>query len=46
VPRVSAGAARICPYIPTPSLSSSLPPPAEILVLDPDPSAVVLEVMQ
>jgi hypothetical protein len=46
VPRVSAGAARICPYVPMPSVSSLLPPPAEILVLDPDPSAVVLEVMQ
>jgi hypothetical protein len=46
VPRVSAGPARICPYIPMPSVSALLPPPAEILVLDPDPSAVVLEVMQ
>jgi hypothetical protein len=46
VPRVLAGAARICPYVPMPSVSSLLPPPAEILVLDPDPSAVVLEVMQ
>jgi predicted phage baseplate assembly protein len=45
VPRPSAGPARICPYVPT--ASASAPPlPAEILVLDPDPSAVVLEVMQ
>jgi hypothetical protein len=45
VPRVSAGPARICPYVPMPSVGAFLPPPAEILVLDPDPSAVVLEVM-
>ncbi len=45
VPRPWAGPARICPYLPTPSVGAP-PPPAEILVLDPDPSAVVLEVMQ
>jgi len=35
---------RICPYLPVANLLS-LPQPAEILVLDPDPSAVVLGVM-
>ena len=35
---------RICPYLPIPSLTT-LPQPAEILVLDPDPSAVTLGVM-
>jgi hypothetical protein len=45
VPRPWAGPARICSYLPTPSVGAP-PPPAEILVLDPDPSAVVLEVMQ
>ena len=34
----------ICPYIPVPSLTQ-LPPAAEILVLDPDPSNVVLGTM-
>jgi predicted phage baseplate assembly protein len=36
--------ARICPYLPVPNLQS-LPLPAEILVLDPDPSNVILGVM-
>lgn len=36
---------RICPYIPTAS-SDSLPNPAEILVLDPDPANSTLGVMQ
>ncbi len=35
---------RICPYVPVPSLTA-VPLPAEILVLDPDPKAVVLGVM-
>jgi hypothetical protein len=35
---------RICPYLPIPSLTS-VPLPAEILVLDPDPTAVNLGVM-
>jgi hypothetical protein len=35
---------RICAYLPVPSLTA-LPMPAEILVLDPDPSAVKLGVM-
>ena len=34
----------ICPYVPTPSLSR-LPDPAEILVISPNPSDVVLGVM-
>jgi hypothetical protein len=34
----------ICPYIPVATIGA-LPPPAEILVLNPDPTAVVLEVM-
>lgn len=44
VKRPSAGEARICPYVPTAKVGA-LPQPAEILVLDPDPKAVVLEVM-
>jgi hypothetical protein len=36
---------RICAYVPVPSLTS-LPYPAEILVLDPDPNSVKLGVMQ
>jgi hypothetical protein len=44
VKRPNAGPARICPYVPVASLGG-LPDPAEILVLDPDPKAVVLEVM-
>ena len=35
---------RICAYLPIPSLTSQ-PQPAEILVLDPDPSKVILGVM-
>jgi hypothetical protein len=35
---------RICPYLPVPNLQG-LPMPAEILVLDPDPSSVILGVM-
>jgi hypothetical protein len=42
---VSDSPTRICPYLPTPSLTSS-PFAAEILVLDPDPSQVTLGVMQ
>jgi predicted phage baseplate assembly protein len=41
---VSDSSTRICPYLPTPSLTSS-PFAAEILVLDPDPSQVTLGVM-
>jgi len=44
VKRPHAGHTRICPYVPIATLDS-LPQPAEILVLDPDPKAVVLEVM-
>jgi hypothetical protein len=45
LPRPGAGSrARICPYIPLAS-QTALPPPAEILVLDPDPSNVVLGMM-
>jgi hypothetical protein len=43
--RASSGCNRICPYMPVASLSG-LPQPAEILVLNPDPNAVVLGVMQ
>ena len=42
--RPHAGPTRICPYIPIAS-ASKLPAPAEILVLDPNPAAVVLKVM-
>ena len=41
---VATGLMRICPYIPAASLGA-LPYPAEILVLDPNPTNVVLEVM-
>jgi predicted phage baseplate assembly protein len=44
VKRPNAGPARICPYVPLAGIGA-LPDPAEILVLDPDPKAVVLEVM-
>jgi hypothetical protein len=45
LPRAKAkGQTRICPYIPTAS-DSGLPNPAEILVLDPNPSNVKLGVM-
>ena len=44
VKRPNAGPVRICPYVPVASIGA-LPDPAEILVLDPDPKAVVLEVM-
>jgi hypothetical protein len=40
----SDSAARICAYLPVPS-TQSVPLPAEILVLDPDPKSVVLGVM-
>ncbi|HVU48568.1 MAG TPA: putative baseplate assembly protein [Terracidiphilus sp.] len=43
--RPTAGCNRICPYVPVASLSG-LPQPAEILVLNPDPNAVTLGVMQ
>jgi hypothetical protein len=42
---VSDSPTRICPYLPTPSLTTP-PYAAEILVLDPDPSQVTLGVMQ
>jgi uncharacterized phage protein gp47/JayE len=45
VQRKHAGPTRICPYVPI-ATPGALPQPAEILVLDPDPAAVVLEVMQ
>ena len=45
VPRpYSDSASRICPYVPVPS-GQSLPLPAEILVLDPNPAAITLGVM-
>jgi hypothetical protein len=45
LPRPGSGSPnQICPYLPVPS-SQSLPQPAEILVLDPDPSQVILGVM-
>jgi hypothetical protein len=44
VKRRHAGALRICPYVPV-AAPMALPNPAEILVLDPDPAAVVLGVM-
>jgi hypothetical protein len=40
----SGSPTRICPYLPVPNLQS-LPQPAEILVLHPDPSQVILGVM-
>ncbi|MGA7343581.1 MAG: putative baseplate assembly protein [Terracidiphilus sp.] len=40
-----AGPKRICPYLPVAN-PDTLPQPAEILVLDPDPSAVKLGVMR
>lgn len=44
--RSSSGSrARICPYLPVAN-QDELPKPAEILVLNPDPNAVVLGVMQ
>lgn len=43
-PPFSDSPTRICAYVPVPSLTS-VPFPAEILVLDPDPSAVTLGVM-
>jgi len=42
--RPCAGPARICPYIPTATIGA-LPSPAEILVLDPSPKGISLEVM-
>ncbi len=44
VPRLGAGPTRICPYVPSPNIGA-LPAPAEILVLDPRPNMVTLEVM-
>jgi hypothetical protein len=44
VKRQHDGPTRICPYVPIATIGA-LPDPAEILVLDPDPKAVVLEVM-
>ncbi len=45
VPRpYSDSASRICPYIPVPN-GQSLPLPAEILVIDPDPTSIILGVM-
>jgi predicted phage baseplate assembly protein len=44
VKRQHGGPTRICPYVPIATIGT-LPDPAEILVLDPDPKAVVLEVM-
>lgn len=40
VQRKYAGPTRICPYVPVATIGA-LPQPAEILVLDPDPSAVL-----
>ena len=42
--RPHAGPTRICPYVPVARIGK-LPKPAEILVLDPDPTQVVLEGM-
>lgn len=42
--RPNAGLDRICPYVPMAKIGK-LPDPAEILVLDPDPKAVQLEVL-
>jgi hypothetical protein len=44
LPRPSDSPTRICPYLPVAN-PLSLPLPAEILVLDPDPSQVILGVM-
>lgn len=45
LPRPESGSPlRICPYIPV-ATAHSLPRPAEILILDPDPARVVLGVM-
>jgi uncharacterized phage protein gp47/JayE len=44
VNRPHAGPDRICPYVPI-ATDGKCPDPAEILVLDPDPAAVVLQVM-
>ena len=44
IQRPSVGSTRICPYLPVASVQA-LPLPAEILVLDPDPSSVILGVM-
>jgi Baseplate J-like protein len=45
VTRKYAGPTRICPYIPVATIGG-LPQPAEILVIDPDPSKIVLGVMK
>jgi predicted phage baseplate assembly protein len=44
LPRPRSGATTICPYIPAAS-ADSLPEPAEILVLDPDPKRLALGTM-
>ena len=44
IQRPAVGPTRICPYLPVASVQA-LPLPAEILVLDPDPSSVILGVM-
>jgi hypothetical protein len=44
LPRPCAGANHICPYVPV-AAYGSLPTPAEILVLDPDPKKLVLGAM-
>jgi uncharacterized phage protein gp47/JayE len=44
LPRPASDPSRICPYLPIPSLTA-LPQPAEILVLDPSPLAMILGVM-
>jgi predicted phage baseplate assembly protein len=45
VTRRYAGPSRICPYVPVATIGG-LPQPAEILVIDPDPTKIVLGVMQ
>jgi hypothetical protein len=46
LPRPSSGSTNsICPYIPSATPGTQLPQPAEILVLDPNPINVTLEVM-
>jgi len=46
VTRPRSGHKRICPYLPVANPTAPTPLPAEILVLDPNPSAVTLGVMQ
>ena len=45
VTRRDAGPTRICPYVPVATIGG-LPQPAEILVINPDPSKIVLGVMK